>query len=150
LCQTGGLRITVDTRQAGGTAGSTYEPLDFVNLSTSACMLDGYPGVSFVTAADGSGRQIGAAAVRNPEFGPAQVRLEPGGSAHAWLQVAAAGNYPTSSCGPATAHGLRVYPPGSTKADYVGQDLPACSADGAQLLTVMPVRSGAGSAGNVP
>jgi hypothetical protein len=150
MCRTGGLRISVDSGQADGAAGSTYYPIDFTNTSTAACTLDGYPGVSFVAATDSSGRQIGAAAQRNPEFGPEQVRLAPGGEAHAWLQVGAAGNYPDSTCQPATAQGLRVYPPGETEAGYVQQDFPACAGLAAQLLTIMPVRVGKGSAGSVP
>jgi hypothetical protein len=43
-----------------------------------------------------------------------------------------------------------VYPPGETEAGYVQQDFPACASDGAQLLTVMPVRGGKGDAGTVP
>ena len=149
-CRTSGLRITVDNGQSDAAAGSTYYPLDFTNSAASACVLDGYPGVSFVTAADQGGAQIGAAAVRNPEFGPVRVQLEPGGEAHAWLQVGTSGNFPAATCQPVTAHGLRVYPPGETEAGYVRQDFPACAGAGAQLLTIMPVRSGKATAGSVP
>jgi hypothetical protein len=150
MCRTSGLRITVDTHEADGAAGSTYYPLDFTNTTSAACELSGYPGVSFVTAPDGGGAQIGAAAVRNPEFGLVRYWLEPGHEAHAWLQVGTSANYPESTCQPVTAHGLRVYPPGETEAGYVQQDFPACASDGAQLLTVMPVRGGKGDAGTVP
>jgi hypothetical protein len=50
------------------------------------------------------------------------------GVAHAWLQVAEAGNYPAATCQPVTAHW----------------------SDGAPLLTVMPVRSGQGVQGTTP
>ena len=149
-CRTSGLRIVVDASQADGAAGSTYYPLDFTNTAAAACVLDGYPGVSFVTAADNGGAQVGAAAQRNPEFGPVRVRLGPSGEAHAWLQVGASGNYPASTCRPVTAHGLRVYPPGETEAGYVRQDFPACADDGAQLLTIMPVRDGKATEGTAP
>ena len=76
----------------------------------------GFPGVSFVTAATGTGLQIGAAAQRSRAFAKVAVRLAPGGTAHAWLKVAVAGNYPATSCHPATAHWLRIYPPGETAA----------------------------------
>ena len=92
-------------------AGSTYYPLDFTNTSSAPCQMYGFPGVSFVTAATGTGQQIGAAALRGQAFAKVAVRLAPGGTAHAWLKVAAAGNYPASSCGPVTAHWLRIYPP---------------------------------------
>ena len=51
--------------------------------------------MSFVTADGSAGRQIGAAAQQNPGFIKVAVRLAAGGVAHAWLQVAEAGNYPT-------------------------------------------------------
>jgi hypothetical protein len=150
MCRTSGLRITVDNGQTSAAAGSTFYPLDFTNTSAAACTLYGYPGVSFVSAASGPGTQIGAAAVRDPQFAPVLVDLEPGGEAHAWLQVGTSGNFPASVCQPVTAHGLRVYPPGETAAGYVRQDFPACAADGAQLLTIMPVGSGKAVAGTAP
>jgi hypothetical protein len=101
----------------------------------------GFPGMSFVTADGGSGQQIGAAAQRNPASDDLAVRLAAGGVAHAWLQLAQAGNYPASACQPVTAHWLRVYPPGDTAAVYVGQAFPACADTSTQLLTVTPVRS---------
>ncbi|HEY1624731.1 MAG TPA: DUF4232 domain-containing protein [Streptosporangiaceae bacterium] len=149
-CRTSGLRITLDSSQADGAAGSTYYPLDFTNTAAAACVLDGYPGVSFVTAADKGGAQIGAAATRNQQFGLVRVKLEPGAEAHAWLQVGTPGNYPASTCQPVTARGLRVYPPGETEAGYLRQDVPACAGGGAQLLTIMPVRDGKAIEGTAP
>jgi Protein of unknown function (DUF4232) len=149
-CKTDALKMTLDGRQAGGAAGSIYYPVDFANASGAACALAGYPGVSFVTAPGAVGRQIGAAAQRNPAFEPAVVRLAPGGYAHVWLQVAQAGNYPESSCRPVTALGLRVYPPGETEPGYVRRDFQACADASAQLLTVMPLRPGKGIQGTTP
>jgi hypothetical protein len=136
--------------QAGGAAGSMYYPVDFTNTSDSPCELYGYPGVSFVTADSGAGRQIGAAAQQNPAFGKLAVRLAAGGVAHAWLQVAQAGNYPTSTCQPVTAHWLRVFAPGETVAIYVNHAFDACSSASTPLLTVMPVRAGQGVQGTTP
>jgi len=150
LCQPSSLQVTVNASQAGGAAGSTYLPVDFTNTSSSPCGLYGYPGMSFVTAGDGSGSQIGAAAQKNPSFGKVPVRLAAGGVAHAWLQVAEAGNYPAATCQPVTAHWLRVYAPGETQALYVSHAFDACSSDSAPLLTVMPVRSGQGVQGTTP
>jgi hypothetical protein len=149
-CGTGVLRMSVDISKAGAAAGSTYYPIEFANTSARACVLAGYPGVSFVTSATRSGQQIGAAATRNPAYRAVTVRLAPGGYAHAWLQIAQAANYPESSCHPATARGLRVYPPDETTPGYVLQDFAACAAQAAQLLTVMPLRSGKGIQGNAP
>jgi hypothetical protein len=149
-CQSTSLTITIDNSQAGGAAGSTYYPLDFTNTSATACQLYGYPGVSFVTAGSGSGQQIGAAARRSQAFAKVTVRLAPGGSAHAWLQVTVAANYPASTCQPVAVNWLRVYPPGETVASYVGHGFSACSSSDAPLLTVLPVRAGRGVQGVTP
>jgi hypothetical protein len=149
-CRTGELRMNVDTSKADGAAGSTYYPIEFANISATACAMTGYPGVSLVTSASRSGQQIGAAAARNPAYRAVRVRLAPGGYAHAWLQVAQAANFPESACHPATARALRVYPPDQTMPGYVPQSFPACSAQAAQLLTVMPVRGGEGVQGSAP
>jgi hypothetical protein len=149
-CQSASLKVTVDTSQAGGAAGSMYYPVNFTNTSDAPCGLYGYPGMSFVTAAGSAGRQIGAAAQQNPAFGKLSVRLPAGGAAHAWLQVAQAGNYPASACQPVTAHWLRVFPPGNTVASYVDVNFSACASPSAALLTVMPVRSGHSVRGVTP
>jgi hypothetical protein len=147
LCLASGLTVTLDDSQGGGAAGSTYVPLDFTNSSASSCELYGFPGVSFVTSA---GAQIGAAATRATEYSKVRVTLAPGQSAHVWLQVADAQNYPDSSCQPATASALRVYPPGSTAARYVDHSFAACKSASAQILTVTPLRAGQGKEGTVP
>jgi len=149
-CRSAALQVTVNASQAGGAAGSTYYPVDFTNTSSSPCGLYGYPGMSFVTAASSTGRQIGAAAQQNPGFGKVAVRLAAGGVAHAWLQVAQAGNYPAATCQPVTAHWLRVFAPGETEARYVSHAFDACSSASAPLLTVMPVRAGQGVQGTTP
>jgi Protein of unknown function (DUF4232) len=150
VCRSAALKVTVDSSQAGGAAGSAYYPVNFTNTSAVACGLYGFPGMSFVTAAGGAGRQIGAAAQRDPAFAKLSVRLPAGGVAHAWLQVAQAGNYPASACQPVTAHWLRVLPPGDTTASYVDVSFSACATASAHLLTVTPVRSGRGVRGVTP
>ena len=118
--------------------------MNFTNTSGAPCGLYGYPGMSFVTADGNAGRQIGAAAQLDPAFGDLPVRLQAGGVAHAWLQIAQAGNYPASACQPMTAHWLRVFPPGDTAATYVGVSFGACAAASARLLDrhTRPVRPG--------
>lgn len=149
-CGASSLRVAVETGQAGGAAGSTYVPVTFTNTSSSACGMYGFPGVSFVSADDSAGHQIGAAAQENPQFAKQSVKLPAGGVAHAWLQVTEAGNYPASSCQPITAHWLRVFAPGQTAAIYVSHSFDACSSSSAPLLTVMPVRAGQGKQGITP
>ena len=150
VCQPGALKVALDSTQEGGAAGSVYYPVNFTNTSDTPCGLYGYPGMSFVTAAGSTGHQIGAIAQRNPAFGKLPIRLPAGGVAHAWLQVAQAGNYPASACQPVTAHWLRVLPPGDTVASYVDVSLSACASASAPLLTVTPVRSGYGVRGVTP
>ncbi|HUA31741.1 MAG TPA: DUF4232 domain-containing protein [Streptosporangiaceae bacterium] len=149
-CRTASLRITLDTSQASGAAGSVYYPLNFTNTSARACELYGYPGVSFAAAPSAAAKQIGASAQRSGAFAKLAVRIATGATAHAWLRVAAAGNYPASSCQPVTANWLRVYPPGETIAGYVTHSFTACSAMSTALLTVLPVRTGEALAGVTP
>ena len=109
--------LTVHLGAAGGAAGSTYEPLVFTNKGSATCTLDGYPGVSFV--APQTGKQVGAAASRNPQHAATSVSLAAGASASAMVQVVNHANYDPASCKATTVSGLRVYPPGSTTAAYV-------------------------------
>jgi len=149
-CRTAKLLITVDDSQAGGSAGSAYYPLKFTSTSSTACEMYGFPGVSFTAAPTGSGQQIGMAAQRSSAFPKVAIRLAPGASAHAWLKVTVARNYPASSCQPVTAHWLRIYPPGETVPGYVEHDFSACSSASLSLLAVLPVRSGNAIAGVTP
>lgn len=149
-CSTASLALSVGDSQAGAGAGNSYYPLNFTNTSGAACEMYGFPGVSFVTAPVGQGRQVGAAALRGGAFAKVAIMLEPRASAHAWLKVATAVNYPAPDCRPVTVHWLRVYPPGETAAGYVGHAFTACSSASAPLLTVLPVRSGDGVVGTTP
>jgi hypothetical protein len=149
-CSTTQLVITVDDTQADGTAGSVYYPLNFTNTASTACEMYGFPGVSFAAGASATASQIGQAADRAGGFTKVAVQLAPGGTAHAWVKVAAAQNYPASLCQPVSAGWLRVYPPGETVAGYVGHAFSACSSKGVTQLTVLPVRSGLGLAGVTP
>jgi hypothetical protein len=149
-CRTATLHIAVDATQAQGAAGSAFYPLNFTNASGTACEMYGYPGVSFAASATGAGQQIGAAAERNGAFTKVPVRLAPGQTAHAWLKVTAAGNYPAATCRPVTAHWLRIYPPGEAAAGYVGHTFSACASMRTALLSVLPVRAGQGVAGVTP
>ncbi len=151
-CTTSGLKVVVNTAQAGAAAGSTYYPIKFTNTSGSSCTLFGYPGVSFSSGPSGS--RIGRAASRNPAGKPVTVTLASGASAHATVQVAEAGNYSKSSCKPVTAHWLKVYPPNQVAPAYVKFTTQACSAmlprsTGGQL-SIYAMRSGPGKTGQAP
>jgi hypothetical protein len=151
-CASSGLKVTVNTAQSGAAAGSTYVPIDFTNTTASPCTLFGYPGVSFVTSPSGS--QLGRPASRNTAAAATLVTLAPGGTAHATLQVAEAGNYSASVCSPVTAHWLKIFPPNQTAAVYASFTVQACSAKlphkvGNQLA-IYVVRPGPGKAGQAP
>ena len=85
-CQTAALRIAVGAGQ--GAAGTIYYNLDFTNASSATCFLQGYPGVSLVSAGSDAGSQIGADAKGNPPGASAPVPLGPGRAAHAMLGIA--------------------------------------------------------------
>ena len=149
-CQSASLTVTVNTGQASALAGSTYYPVEFTNTSKAACGMSGFPGVSFVSADGSSGRQIGAAAQQDPAYSTLAVKIPAGGTAHAWLQVAVASNYPASDCKPVSAHWLRITAPRATAAGYVSFSSGACSSAATPLLIIMPVRAGKAVQGTTP
>jgi hypothetical protein len=147
-CATANLSVGLQTNVGGGAAGSQYVPISFTNTSGAACAMYGFPGVSFVTGPNGS--QIGAPASRQTSFPAVAVTVAAHATAHAWLQVAEAGNYPASTCHPVTAHWLKVYPPANTAASYLGHTFTACSSAKVTIMMVDPVRAGSAVDGQVP
>ena len=145
---TANLSVGLQTNVGGGAAGSQYVPISFTNTSGAACAMYGFPGVSFVTGPNGS--QIGAPASRQTSFPSVAVTVAAHATAHAWLQVAEAGNYPASTCHPVTAHWLKVYPPANTAASYLSHTFTACSSAKVTIMMVDPVRAGSAVDGQVP
>jgi len=146
-CATANLSVSLVSNMGGGAAGSTYVPIQFTNTAGTACAMYGFPGVSFVTGQGGS--QIGAPAQRSSSA-KVTVTLAAHATAHAWLQIAEAGNYPASSCHVATANWLKIYPPGNTGAAYVSHSFQTCSSAKVVTMTIDPVRTGAAVQGQVP
>ena len=140
-CATRDLKATVGIAQ--GAAGSVYQVIDFTNIGTASCSLYGYPGIAL--AGGSPVTQIGAAASRSPQAGPALITLKPGGVANTLLRITQAQNYPTSRCSPMASTYLQIYPPNQTTPIYLGYKSTGCSATGVNLLTVSVVQSGAGS-----
>jgi Protein of unknown function (DUF4232) len=140
-CATRDLKATVGIAQ--GAAGSVYQVIDFTNIGTASCSLYGYPGIAL--AGGSPVTQIGAAASRSPQAGPALVTLKPGAVANTLLRITQAQNYPTSKCSPMASTYLQIYPPNQTTPIYLGYKSTGCSATGVNLLTVSVVQSGAGS-----
>ncbi len=146
-CAASGLRVTVDASAVGTAAGSTYYPIDFTNASGVDCRLDGYPDAWFASSA---GQRIGDAAAWDHSVSARPVPLPPGATAHAWLQVTDAANYPAKACRPVTARMLLVRAPGAAGASPVHHAFPACAAamHGHGILTVQPVLPGPGARGS--
>ena len=140
-CATRDLKATVGVAQ--GAAGSVYQVIDFTNIGTASCSLYGYPGIAL--AGGSPVTQIGMAASRSPQAGPALVTLKPGDVANTLLRITVAQNYPTSKCSPMASTYLQIYPPNQTTPIYLGYKSTGCSATGVNLLTVSVVQSGAGS-----
>ncbi|MFY9864554.1 MAG: DUF4232 domain-containing protein [Trebonia sp.] len=140
-CATRDLKATVGVAQ--GAAGSVYQVIDFTNIGTASCSLYGYPGIAL--AGGSPVTQIGMAASRSPQAGPALVTLKPGAVANTLLRITVAQNYPTSKCIPMASTYLQIYPPNQTTPIYLGYKSTGCSATGVKLLTVSVVQSGAGS-----
>ena len=135
--------VWLDT-QGNGAAGSSYYKLELTNLSGSACTVSGFPGISAVGIGGG---QLGSAARREGSgsgsgSGSASVVLANGASAVATLRIVVAGNFPASRCGPVTAAGLRVYPPGQKTAKTVPFPFEACSRSGPVYLAVGALHKG--------
>lgn len=135
-CATSGLDVWLDT-QGSGAAGTIYYNLEFTNLSGSPCTLFGYPGVS---ATNLTGTQLGSAAVRIGAT-PQTVTLANGATATALVGIVEGGIFPPAQCGPVTAAGLRVYPPGQTQSKRVPFPFAACAKTGPQYVKIMPVQS---------
>ena len=140
-CATRDLKATVGVAQ--GAAGSVYQVIDFTNIGTASCSLYGYPGIAL--AGGSPVTQIGMAASRSPQAGPALVTLKPGAVANTLLRITQAQNYPTSKCSPMASTYLQIYPPNQTTPIYLGYKSTGCSATGVNLLTVGVVQTGAGS-----
>lgn len=138
-CTPAGLRVTAAFSQ-GSTQHAIYD-LRFANVSRTACTLQGYPGVSLLTAGNSSGRQIGSprpVILRSP--GPVTtVTLAPGQRALALLGIAETVLFTGSSCDPIAAHWLKVYPPHLRHAVYVPIAALTCSSSPDQVLEISPV-----------
>ena len=142
-CRASSLLVMLHTRAAGMAGGSEYLPVEITNTAAASCRLHGYPGVALVPGIGGS--RIGGATTRQAGRPARRVILAPGATAHAWLIVAAASNYPPPRCRPVPADWLRVRAPGQRGYDYVQHSFTACA--GASILTVLPVRPGPGVRG---
>ncbi|HVB41224.1 MAG TPA: DUF4232 domain-containing protein [Streptosporangiaceae bacterium] len=139
-CTSPALHLAIGGGQ--GAAGTVYTSIDFTNVSGSACILQGYPGVSLVSAGSDAGSQIGADAKRNAVTVSRPITLAPGQTAHAVLGVANAYNFPASSCHPVAAHWLKVFPPDQTIALYTAFGVETCASTARPTMTITAVSTG--------
>jgi hypothetical protein len=124
--------------EGAGTAGSFYYKIEFFNLSGHKCTLFGYPGVSAINL---GGHQIGTPARREHFRSAKLLKLAPRSSAIAILHVTDPGVLPASSCHATFAAGLRVYPPGQTRAKIVPFPVPICSERGHSNMAVRAIEA---------
>jgi hypothetical protein len=141
-CATSALAVWLGVGEGGGTAGSTFYPLELTNVSTHACHLFGFPGVSAWR-----GSQLGSPAQRNHAVLEHTVTLLPRETAHAVLQISDVNNFSRTQCKPATAFGLKVIPPGETTSAGIPFSFRACSKAGPVYLSVQPMQAGVGVPG---
>jgi hypothetical protein len=141
-CTTSALAVWLGVGEGGGTAGSTYYPVELSNISNHACHLRGFPGVSAW-----SGHQLGSPARRDHAQPVQTVTLTRGDTAHVLVRITDVGNLPATSCRPATATQLKVFPPDERAARFVPFSFRACSKSGPVFLSVRAVEPGVGIPG---
>ena len=133
--------LSVKPGLAQGAAGSTYQVLDFTNISNVTCTLYGYPGVSL--AGGKPVTQIGLAAARTHNTPVRLVTLAPRAVASALLRIVQAANFPAAKCQLVKSTYLQIYPPGQTTPSYLAYQAQAC-AKPEQVVFIDAVRPGSG------
>ncbi len=139
LCKAGDVKLSVANGDAA--AGTVYRKLVITNSSGHACTIQGFPGVSYVTGADG--HQVGEAAFRDGAKGN-PIQLDNGESASADIGFVNVRNYDEAACKPTETRGLRVYLPQETASNFVAvQGLGCAGKIPGNQLTVKTVHKGA-------
>jgi hypothetical protein len=138
-CPARSLRVKLGLAQ--GAAGSTFQVIDFTNISNATCTLYGYPGVSL--AGGKPVTQIGPAAAESHTTARALVTLAPGAVTNAVLRIVHAVNFPAAQCHLVTADHLRIYPPNQTTRVSLPYTSQTC-AKPVQILTIGVVQAGSG------
>lgn len=115
-----------------GAAGSRYITLTFTNTSATACLLSGYPTVTYVDAA---GQQVGGAASQASEWSASGGVLQPNQALTATLRETRAQLY-GASCQAAQATGFSIQAPGASQALTLTFPAEACANASLGQLTV--------------
>lgn len=137
-CHANQLQMTPQTGQ--GTAGMTEMSIEMVNISSTTCTMNGYPGMQLLSA---SGSALATSVVRGggPSYSAAAANQPPGTVTLAPHQTAAFSfsyqNIPvgTSPACPLSSKAL-VTPPNDTTSDTVAMQIAPC---GNGMLNVSPV-----------
>ncbi len=122
-CHTAALGITISGPI--GSAGHFNYEIQFRNELSAACVMTGFPGVSFL---DSAGHQIGSPAGRN-SLSYAPVTLAPGATGYAHLSVTDPSVL--GGCAATPVAKVRIFPPDETVDARIG-------ADGIKLCATQP------------
>jgi hypothetical protein len=137
-CSASNLVVWAGPEPGGGAAGSAYYRVEFTNLSTATCTMNGYPKVN---AVDLKGARIGAFATHERGEAAKPVTLAPGQAASATLRIVDALNYPADKCKATTAAGLRVAIPGGGGNKIAPLAFETCVRATTKTLSVAPVQA---------
>ncbi|GAB4100875.1 DUF4232 domain-containing protein [Sinomonas halotolerans] len=116
----------------GGAAGTVYQKIVLKNVSKTACLLEGFAGVSLTAGPEG--KPIGAPADRDQATAVTPVVLAPGESGAAEFGLRQARTF--TGCTVVQAAGLRVYPPEDYGSVFIPAPAAACSNADIHLLTL--------------
>ena len=123
-CAAGSLAAWINNDSEKAALRAIFYHLEFTNVSAHECSMDGYPGVSAVTADD---TQLGSVAVRLPGT-KRVVNVAPDATVHATLYyVDAVTHIPKSCTVPVPATLIRVNPPGQATYTEGFDSLPSCT-----------------------
>jgi hypothetical protein len=124
FCKAADVTLTLGRGDAG--AGTVYRPLIITDVSGRRCVVQGFPGVSYVAGADG--HQVGPVAARVGTVGT-PITLNKGESATVDIGFVNVANYDPGVCQPTPVNGLRVYLPQDTAARFVESPGTGCASD---------------------
>ncbi len=131
-CATADLRVWLGI-PGDSAAGQTAYQLELSNISNHTCTLFGFPGVSAVGP---GGVQLGSPAVRDHADPTLLVTLGHAATAHVFLRIVDVAFFPPTTCNPANAVGLKVFPPNDSVAAMVPFAFKACKKTGDKFLFV--------------
>jgi hypothetical protein len=116
--------VTLSFGQGDAAAGTVYRSLVITNSSGRKCIVQGFPGVSYVAGSDG--HQVGQAAFRVGTKGAA-FTLNKGDSVQADIGFVQVANFDPATCQPTSTNGLRIYLPQDTASKFIADPGTGCA-----------------------